>query len=68
MLLNKELHDLYSSPSVVRVMKCRKVRWVGHVGRMGEMECIQNLDKDTSMKISAWKTEKKMVGLDKHGS
>jgi len=27
---------LYSSPNIVRVIKSRRVRWVGHVARMGE--------------------------------
>ena len=35
-LHNDELNDLYSSPSIVRVIKSRRMRWVGHVARMGE--------------------------------
>jgi hypothetical protein len=35
-LHNKELHDLYSSPSIIRIMKSRRMRWAGHVARMGE--------------------------------
>jgi hypothetical protein len=35
-LHNDELHDLYSSPNIVRVVKSRRMRWVGHVARMGE--------------------------------
>jgi hypothetical protein len=34
-LHNDELHSLYSSPNIVRVIKPRKTRWVGHVARMG---------------------------------
>jgi hypothetical protein len=34
--LNDELHDLYSSPNIVRVIKARRMRWAGHVVRMGE--------------------------------
>jgi hypothetical protein len=30
-LHNKELHDLYSLPSIIRIIKLRKVRWAGHV-------------------------------------
>ena len=35
-LPNEELHDLYPSPNIVRVIKSRRVRWAGHVARMGE--------------------------------
>jgi hypothetical protein len=30
-LHNKELHDLYSSPSMIRMMKLRRIKWAGHV-------------------------------------
>jgi hypothetical protein len=30
-----ELNDLYSLPNIVRVVKSRRMRWVGHVARMG---------------------------------
>jgi hypothetical protein len=35
-LHNKELHDLYSSPSIIRIINSRRMRWSGHVERMGE--------------------------------
>jgi hypothetical protein len=31
-----KLHKLYSSPSIIRIIKSRKIRWVGHVAQMGE--------------------------------
>jgi hypothetical protein len=31
-----ELHRLYSSPSIIRTIKSRRMRWAGHVARMGE--------------------------------
>jgi hypothetical protein len=35
-LNNDELHSLYSSPNIFRVIKSRRVRWAGHVARMGK--------------------------------
>jgi hypothetical protein len=35
-LHNEELRNLYSSPSIIRIMKSRRMRWAGHVARMGE--------------------------------
>jgi hypothetical protein len=35
-LHNEELRDLYSSPSIIRIIKSRRMRWAGHVARMGE--------------------------------
>jgi hypothetical protein len=35
-LHNDELHDLYSSLNIVRVIKSRRIRWAGHVAHMGE--------------------------------
>jgi transcription termination factor 2 len=35
-LHNKELRDLYSSPSIIRIIKSRRMRWAGHVARMEE--------------------------------
>jgi len=35
-LHNEELNDLYSLPNIVRVIKSRRMRWVGNVARMVE--------------------------------
>jgi hypothetical protein len=35
-LHNDELHSLYSSPNIVRVIKSGRMRWAGHVARRGE--------------------------------
>jgi hypothetical protein len=35
-LHNEELRDLYSSPSIIRIIKARGVRWAGHVALMGD--------------------------------
>jgi hypothetical protein len=37
-LHNEELRGLYSSPSIVRISKPRRMRWAGHVARMGGMK------------------------------
>jgi hypothetical protein len=34
-LHNEELHDLYSSPSIIRIIKSRRMRWAGHVALRG---------------------------------
>jgi hypothetical protein len=39
-LHNEELHNLYSSPNIIRQIKTRRMRWAGHVARMGE-ESVQ---------------------------
>jgi hypothetical protein len=33
-LHNEELRDLYSSPGIIRIIKSRRMRWVGHVARI----------------------------------
>jgi hypothetical protein len=35
-LHNEELHNLYSFPSIITMLKSRRMRWAGHVARMGE--------------------------------
>jgi hypothetical protein len=37
-VLNEELYDLYCSPTIVRVIKSRRMSWAGHVARMGRGE------------------------------
>jgi hypothetical protein len=34
--LHTELHNLYCSPSIIRIIKSRRMKWAGHVARMGE--------------------------------
>jgi hypothetical protein len=36
-LHNEELHNLYSSPNIIRMIKSRRMRWAGHVARMGKL-------------------------------
>jgi hypothetical protein len=42
-LHNEELHGLYSSSGIVRVIRARRMRWAGHVARMGEVRGAYNI-------------------------
>jgi hypothetical protein len=42
-LCNEELHGLYTSPNIIRMIKPRRMRWVGHVAHMGEMRNAQTI-------------------------
>jgi hypothetical protein len=42
-LHNEELHDLYSSPGIIRLSKARRMRWAGHVAHMGEVRGAYNI-------------------------
>jgi hypothetical protein len=58
-LHNKELLDLYSSPSIIRMINSRRMRWVGHVARIGE--------KRNMYKLFIRKTEgKRSLGRSRH--
>jgi hypothetical protein len=42
-LHNKELFHLYTSPSIIRIIKSRRIRWVRHITRMGEKRNVYRL-------------------------
>jgi hypothetical protein len=42
-LHNEELHNLYSSPSIIRIIKSKRMRWAGHVARMEEKRNVYRL-------------------------
>jgi hypothetical protein len=42
-LHNEELHNLYSSPSIIRIIKSRRMRWAGYGARMGEKRNVYRL-------------------------
>jgi hypothetical protein len=42
-LYNEELHNLYSSPNIVRMVKSRRMRWAGHVACMGAMRSVYKI-------------------------
>jgi hypothetical protein len=58
-LHNEELHDLCSSPSIIRIIKSRRMRWASHVARMGE--------KRTAYRLLVGKPElKRSLGRPRH--
>jgi hypothetical protein len=59
-LHNEELRDLNSSPSIIRIIRSRRMRWVGHAARMGE--------KRKAYRLSVGKPEgKKPLGRPRCG-
>jgi hypothetical protein len=58
-LHNEELRDLYSLPSIIRIMKSRRMRWAGHLARIG--------DKRNAYRLLVGKPKgKKTLGRPKH--
>jgi hypothetical protein len=59
-LHNEELHNLYCSPSIIRIMKSRRMGWAGHIARMGA--------KRNACRILVGKVEgKRPLGRPRHG-
>jgi hypothetical protein len=56
-LHNEELHNLYSLPSTIRMIKSRRMRWAGHVARMGEKRNAYRIlvGKPEGMRPLTWK-------------
>jgi hypothetical protein len=55
-LHNEELHNLDCSPSIIRIIKSRRMIWAGHVARMGEKKNAEDFGgkagrKETTRKI-----------------
>jgi hypothetical protein len=40
---NEELHNLYSSPNIIRMIKSRRMRWAGHVARILETRNVYRI-------------------------
>jgi len=55
-LQNEELHNLYTSTSVVRVIKSRIVMWAGHAERRRDEKCTQNFGWKSRREKATWKT------------
>jgi hypothetical protein len=74
-LHNEELHNLYSSPSIIRMIKSRRMRWAGHVARMGEKryayrvllekpECMRPLGRPKRRWMNNTKMNLREIGWD----
>jgi hypothetical protein len=42
-LHNEELHNLYSSPDIIRAVKSREIRWTGHIAYLEEMRNLYRM-------------------------
>jgi hypothetical protein len=42
-LHNEEIHNLFSSPNIITVIKSRRMKWAGHVAQMGEKRNVYKL-------------------------
>jgi hypothetical protein len=63
-LYNHDLHNLYSSPNIIRQIKSRRMRWAGYVARMGE-ESVQLLVEKKEGKRPLGRTRRRW---DRNGS
>jgi hypothetical protein len=57
-LHNEELHNLYASPNIIRVIKLRKEKWAEHVARIGEMRNAYNISVGKSEEKSPFERPK----------
>ncbi|PNF20437.1 hypothetical protein B7P43_G08118 [Cryptotermes secundus] len=58
---NEELHNLYSSPSIIRMIKSRRMRWAGHVAKMGETNAYRILVGKAEGKRPLGETRRRFV-------
>jgi len=56
-LHNEELNDLFFLPSIVQVIKSRKMRWVGHIACMGRVEVYTGFWWRNLRERTTWKTQ-----------
>jgi hypothetical protein len=62
-LFNEELHNLYSSPSIVRMIKSRIIRWAGHV-LVGKPDGKRPLGRPRRRWVDNIKMDLKEIGWD----
>jgi PAS domain-containing protein len=61
-LHKEELHDLYSSPSIIRIFKSRRMRWEGNVARMERRRTRIGFDGKARGKETTRKTKTQVGG------
>jgi hypothetical protein len=54
-LHSEELHNLYTSPNIIAVIKSRKMRWAGDISHIGEMRNVYKISV-RKQEETAWKT------------
>jgi hypothetical protein len=62
-LHEEELHNLYCSPNIIRMMKSNRMRWAGHVARMGG----GRMRRRRRMHIEFWWESQNERPLGRHG-
>jgi hypothetical protein len=67
-LHNEELHNLYSSPNIIKMIKSRRISWAGHVAQIGEKRnACRILVKKPEGKRSLGKPRRRWVDNNKIG-
>jgi hypothetical protein len=62
-LHNDELHNLYFSPNIIRMIKSRRMKWAGYISRMGAKRNSYRVDWiDLAQDTDQWR------GVVKHGN
>ena len=56
-LHNDKLNDLYSSPTIFRVIQSKRIRWVGHVARMSERRGVYRVLVRKPEGENTWETQ-----------
>jgi hypothetical protein len=56
-LYSEELHNLYSSPDIIRQVKSRRMMWAGHVARLGAERKVHKVLVESPNERHTWKTK-----------
>jgi len=55
LLHNEDLHNFYFSQNIIRLIKSKRIRWVGHVACVRDEKYIQNFGQKSRRKETSWK-------------